>query len=328
MQAWRIGTHPGNISGMSSTPWHDPAAPDPFSVWHGVHARLARLLRHPADPGFATELDALTDVILKTVEAAPEASLFEMIYGEEIAGYAVAHSLQTAFVTALVAAALGWSPRERQIVVQASLAMNIAMLDLQDALVRQPMPPTLKQRQEIDSHAERGRAMLQAAGLADADLLHTVAHHHVTPGGHALPPDRRGLSPLACLVHYADVYLARLSPRATRAALAINVAARELQISAGGDANPYVTAIVREMGIYPPGTFVKLRNGDTAIVLRRGPTADTPVVGSLLRADGTPYLMTQALPTTESDHKVVAALPRGHVMLTLNRRRLYDQAES
>jgi len=313
---------------MSSTPWHDPAAPDPFSAWHGVHARVAHLLRHPGDAAFVNELDALCDVILRTVDAAPEASLFEMIYGEEIAGYAIAHSLQTAFVTRLVAQRMGWSLADRQTVVKASLTMNIAMLALQDALVRQPTPPTLKQRQEIDSHPQRGRDMLAAAGITDADLLHTVAHHHVTPGGHALPADRSGLSPLACLVHYADVYLAKLSPRATRGAIAVNVAARELQTSAGGASNPYVTAIVQEMGIYPPGTFVKLRNGDTAIVLRRGETPDTPLVSSLLRADGTPYLMTQRADTTDLEHKVLAALPRGLVMLTLNRRRLFEQAET
>lgn len=312
---------------MSSSPWHDPAAPDPFSVWHGVHARVAHLLRHPTEPGFVVELDALTEVILRTVDASPEASLFEMIYGEEIAGYAIAHSLQTAFVTALVAQRMGWSLRDRQTLVKASLTMNIAMLELQDTLVRQPTPPTLKQRQEIDSHPLRSRDMLDTAGITDAEVLDTVAHHHVTPGGHALPTDRQGISPLACLVHYADVYLARLSPRATRGALAINVVARELQTSAGGAANPYVTAIVREMGIYPPGTFVKLRNGDTAIALRRGATPETPLVSRLLRADGTPYLMTQLTDTAEAEHKVLAALPRGLVMLTLNRRRLYEQAE-
>ena len=312
---------------MSSTPWHDPAAPDPFSVWHGVHARVAHLLRHPREAGFLNELDAVTHIILRMIDAEPEASLFEMIYGEEIAGYAIAHSLQTAFISALVAQHLQWPQRDLQTLVKASLTMNISMLDLQDALVRQATPPTLKQRQEIESHAQRSRAMLEAAGVSDEALLRTVSHHHVTPGGHALPTDRSLLSPLSCMVHYADVYLARLSPRATRAAMAVNVSARELHTSAGGDSNPYVSAIVREIGIYPPGTFVKLRNGDTAIVLRRGATPDTPVVSSLLRADGTPYLMTQPADTTQPEHKVVAALPRGLVMLTLNRRRLYDQAE-
>lgn len=311
---------------MSSTSWHDPAAPDPFSVWHGVHARLARLLRHPAQSGFAAELDAVSDTLLKTVDAEPEASLFEMIYGEEIAGYAIAHSLQTAFVTALVAQRLGWSLRDRQVVVKASLTMNIAMLALQDTLVQQATPPTVKQRQDIDSHPQRSRDMLVAAGITDADVLHTVAQHHVTPGGHALPAERSQLSALACLVHYADVYLAKLSPRATRGAIAIHVAARELHTSAGGASNPYVTAIIQEMGDYPPGTFVKLRNGDTAIVLRRGTRPDAPLVGSLLRANGTPYLMVQAVDSSLLEHKVVAALPRGQVMITLNRRRLYEQS--
>ena len=157
---------------MSSTPWHDPAAPDPFSVWHGVHARVAHLLRHPDQPGFAAELDAVTEVILNTVDAAPEAGLFEMIYGEEIAGYAIAHSLQTAFVTALVAQRLQWSVGDQQTLVKASLTMNISMLELQDTLVRQPTPPTLKQRHEIETHAERSGAMLRAAGIeVDATVV-------------------------------------------------------------------------------------------------------------------------------------------------------------
>ena len=312
---------------MSSTSWQDPAAPDPFSVWHGMHQRVAQLLRQPVAPGFVPELDAVTEVILQTVDAAPEASLFEMIYGEEIAGYSVAHALQTAFVTAFVGQRMGWSLRDRQTLIKASLTMNIAMLDLQDVLVKQPTAPSIRQREAIDSHAARGRALLEAAGVSDAVLLHTVLHHHDGEGHKGLPPDRAGFSPLACLVHHADIYLARLSPRATRAALAVNVAARELLASAGGAANPYASAIVQAMGIYPPGTFVKLRNGDTAIVLRRGSSPDTPLVSSLLRGDGTPYLMTQPADTTQPDHKVVAALPRGQVMLTLNRRRLYDQAE-
>lgn len=301
---------------------------DPFLLWSSIHKRTGMLLRqHKDNPRFAQDLSELAGVIHWAMQQDQEIGTFEMMHGETM-GYAIAHSLQTAFVASLAAGRLGWSESDRLTLVRASLTMNIAMLDLQDALVRQPTPPTIRQRQEIDSHPQRGRDMLAAIGITDAELLHTVAHHHVTPGGHALPADRSHLSPLACLVHYADVYLAKLSPRATRGAIAINVAARELHTSAGGTSNPYVTAIVQEMGIYPPGTFVKLRNGDTAIVLRRGTTPETPLVSSLLRADGTPYLMTQGVDANDPDHKVVAALPRGLVMLTLNRRRLYEQAQA
>ena len=56
-------------------------------------------------------------------------------------------------------------------------------------------------------HAGNGNGMLGLRDLATFD-------------GHALPSDRSQISPLTCLVHYADVYLAKLSPRATRGALA------------------------------------------------------------------------------------------------------------
>ena len=165
--------------------------------------------------------------------------------------------------------------------------------------------------------------MLEAAGITDADWLDTIAHHHVTPGGHALPRQRRDLCPLACMIHYTDVYLAKLSPRATRAAIAVNGAAREFHVSAGGADNPFVTAILQEMGIFPPGTFVKLRNGETAIVLRRGATPDSPVVRSVMDCDAHALPAPLARDTTEPAFKVVAALPRGQVPLHLDRQMLF-----
>lgn len=122
------------------------------------------------------------------------------------------------------------------------------------------------------------------------------------------------------MLHYVDVYLAKLSPRATRAAMAVHIAAREFHVSAGGSDNPYVSAILDEMGVFPPGTFVKLRNGETALVLRRGPTPEAPVTHSLLSPDAQPMPTPTARDTTLAEYKVVAALPRGQVKLTRQQR--------
>ena len=53
---------------------------------------------------------------------------------------------------------------------------------------------------------------------------------------------------------------------------------------ADGDAVSYT--LVRSIGLCPPGTFVKLDNGDTAIVLRRSEKANHPLVASLLDRAG------------------------------------------
>lgn len=318
----------GEYDEQQRHPTHVPATarPDPFALWASLLHRVGRVLHHPTDPQFAQELGAVSQTIQRAMQDDPDAGTFEVVHGEASNGYAVTHSLQTAFVASLVAERFGWSPHERQTLVHAALTMNIAMLDMQNVLARQTTPPTLKQRAAIETHGVRGRAMLEAAGITDADWLHTVEHHHVTQGGHALPADRSSLSELACMVHYADVYLAKMSPRATRAALAVNVAARELYVSAGGPHNPYVAALIKEMGIFPPGSFVKLRNGDTAIVLRRGKTADAPLVHSLIRQDGWHFPEPCPRDTAQAEYKVVAAMPRGQVMLRLNRQQLYGYA--
>lgn len=168
--------------------------------------------------------------------------------------------------------------------------------------------------------------MLEAAQVTCQDWLRTVEHHHVTVDGRDLPQDRTDISPLACMVHYADVYLARISPRATRAGQAVNVAARDLFMKAGGANNPYAAAIIKEMGIYPPGSFVKLANGDTAVVVRKGETAVTPQVHSLISADGWVFPDSKLRDTAKAEFKVTAAVPRGNVMLTLNRAKLFGYA--
>ena len=168
--------------------------------------------------------------------------------------------------------------------------------------------------------------MLEAAQVTCQDWLRTVEQHHVTVDGRDIPKDRTDISPLACMGHYTDVYLARISPRATRAAQAVNVAARDLFMKAGGADNPYAAAIIKEVGIYPPGSFVKLANGDTAVVVRKGETAVTPQVHSLISADGWAFPDSKLRDTAKPEFKVTASVPRGNVMLTLNRAKLFGYA--
>ena len=187
----------------------------------------------------------------------------------------------------------------------------------------QTTPLTAKQRIEIDSHPQRGREILEAANVTCQDWLRTVEQHHVTLDGRDVPQDRTDLSQLACMVHYADVYMARISPRSSRVAQPVNIAARELFVKAGGADNPYAAAIIKEMGLYPPGSFVKLTNGDTAVVVRKGDTAATPQVHSLISADGWVFPDSKMRDTAKAEFRVTASVPRGDVMLSLNRAKLF-----
>ena len=299
---------------------------DPFLLWSSIHKRTGMLLlQHKDNPRFAQDLSELAGVIHWAMQQDQEIGTFEMMHGETM-GYAIAHSLQTAFVASLAAGRLGWSESDRLTLVRASLTMNIAMLDLQNVLSLQTTPLTAKQRAEIDSHPLRGREILEAANVTSEDWLRTVEQHHVTLDGRDVPQDRTNLSQLACMVHYADVYMARISPRASRVAQPVNIAARELFMKAGGADNPYAAAIIKEMGLYPPGSFVKLANGDTAVVVRKGETAAAPQVHSLISADGWVFPDSKLRDTAKSEFRITASVPRGDVMLSLDRAKLFGYA--
>jgi HD-GYP domain-containing protein (c-di-GMP phosphodiesterase class II) len=295
---------------------------DPFKVWAGIHRKVGSILRSPSGcPQFANEVSSVSAEIQQASNQDVDVGKFEMVQADS-PNYAVRHSLQTAFVAHLVAQRLGGSLAEQQSVISAALSMNIAMIELQNALVSQATPLTPEQRAFIKDHGRSGRTTLESLGVRDDTWLQAVEQHHVTEGGGPLPEKRAHLNEVACLIHYVDVYLAKLSTRANRPAMGTQTAAQQLFLGAGGATNPYAAAIVKEMGIYPPGTFVKLQSGETAVVIRAGESAHTPKVCSLHDAEGMRYGVPIPRDTTDPTYKVVAAVPRSNVLIKLDRSRL------
>ena len=82
-------------------------------------------------------------------------------------------------------------------------------------------------------------------------------------------------------------------------------------------------AIIKEFGIYPPGCFVRLASGETAIVLHRGATVNTPIVACLTKPNGQPMMRPVQRETTSRDSAVVAIVPDGDVMVRVPWETLY-----
>jgi HD-GYP domain-containing protein (c-di-GMP phosphodiesterase class II) len=296
---------------------------DPFSLWANILQYTGTLLRgHKTNPNFAQDIGSLSNQIQCAMREDVDAGTFEMVNGDPH-GYAVIHSLQTAFVASLASSRFGWTDDDRATLIRAALTMNISMLDLQNTLTQQTSPLTQQQKAEIAAHPSKGRRLLEGSGVRCEDWLQAVEQHHVTVDGKGLPQDKDHRSQLACMIHYADVYLAKLSPRASRPAMPVNVAARELFLKAEGAKNPYASAIIKEMGIFPPGSFVKLANGETAVVVRPGETANTPQVHSVISGEGWVFPESMRRDTARPEFKIVAAVPRGNVLMRLDRQKLF-----
>lgn len=282
---------------------------DPVGSWARTEARLASLLHaFERTPDFSDRLSELAPLISELCERDADLALFQMMRWNG-ANYAVAHAIHAATLCELVARRLGWPPHQREQLLRAALSMNIGMRQLQTSLVTQTAPPSAPQREIIHQHPVRGLYLLESAGVTDNDWLRAVALHHEAPD--ALPTRVRhgSAAQLAEVIRLADIFGAKVSPRASRPALSADQALRETFISHGGADNPLVNALVRELGIYPPGSGVRLASGELGLVMRRGARADQPLVYALINRKGQFYMEPVIRDSARSQFAVVATVP-------------------
>lgn len=299
---------------------------NPFLLWDDIHTKTQRLLRNvKQEEEFADKILGLASLIEQLCEKDADAGISVMIRADA-SKYVTAHLLSVSIVAELVAKRLEWSVTERQTLLAAALTMNIAMLDLQARLVGQREPLTIQQREEIERHPIDGHQILIEAGVKDSQWLQAVLEHHESPGGKGYPKKLQQVCKMGELLHVADVFCAKVSPRMYRKAIPPNQAARDLFVSEGQatkNPSPIPAIIIKEIGIYPPGCFVKLTNGETAIVVRRGESANTPIVFSLSSGKGVPYVDPVRRDTSRKDYGITGLVPREKIMTRIDASKIW-----
>ena len=127
---------------------------------------------------------------------------------------------------------------------------------------------------------------------------------------------------LARLIRRADVFAARMSPRRGRQALSATAAAKAAYLDEQGKPDEAGSAIIKAVGLYPPGSLVKLADGETAVVLRRGRRANAPTVACIVNPAGA-VLASPALRQTHMPaHAVTGGVAPHEVKVRLNLQRL------
>lgn len=240
-----------------------------------------------AGGNLAAQIGAFGDTFMALVDRQPDAALFHAVRQDDKrhALYALTHALHAATVAQLAARQMAWPEPQPRRAVLAALTMNAAIVELQGRMAEQKEPPSKAQFDQIRAHPHRSAELLAAAGVADEAWLQAVRDHHErATGGYP----RGGVEPgdLARLVRAADVYTAKISPRALRPAQTPQTAARQLFQDEGG--GPLAAALIKAVGIYPPGDLVTLKNGETAVVVLRTAVGNAPQVAVLFNAQGKP----------------------------------------
>lgn len=307
-----------------SRPFHLSQDSDPYEdllgLWSDLEAGLYQLLSEPLHihdfPGKLHQLDLwLQELITQNSDIALYL-LFQRAASSTV-GYSASHALVCASLCRVLAQELGLAPLERKVLVRAALTMNIGMNALQDQLAEQREPLSNKQSEAIKHHAQASRMLLQRLAIDDALWLEVVEHHHVTQSSSPLVT----LSPAQRVVRIlgtVDRYAAMISPRKTRAG---RTAPESLQMLKQNSryADEVQAALVRVVGLYPPGTYVQLAHGEIAVVLRRGKELTQPEVASVIDQDGN-SLFPPVLHQVGRSPAVASALARSALTLELDPR--------
>ncbi|HNZ91094.1 MAG TPA: phosphodiesterase [Acidovorax sp.] len=296
---------------------------DLLGLWSDLESTLSIVLGAPLRvqdfPAKVRQIDRwMQDLVAHDVDAA--LYLMFQLASTSTVGYSTSHALVCATLCHIMARELQLPPQERDSLVRAALTMNIGMTQLQDVLAEQRERPSAVQRDAIASHPQESQALLERLFISDILWLDVVGQHHATISHRVPLASHSPKNRLTRILGTIDRYAAMFSPRTSRAGRSATESVRAI---VGQDVEPHDEVgytLVRSVGLCPPGTYVHLDNGDTAIVLRRGEKANQPFVASLLDRAGAHHARPDIYQIAPGRPHIQSALARGDVAVELNHR--------
>lgn len=258
-------THPGEQDAM-------PVGINLLERLETLAREADTLLTPPYGMLLANQLHELLQVLLKTLRKDPEACLGYLRRVMPVRP-SVHHSLHVLVVSVLLSDHLDFDEAQQLSLAGAALTMNLAVLELQDRLHHFPHTPDAQDRAAIDGHPLRAVELLRQGGVDDPDWLEAVAQHHENIDGSGYPAGLgiEAISPMARMLRVVDAYCAKISGRHYRPPQSTRTAMQEIFGRHRIHLDPLISAqLLRVMGLYPPGTLVRLANGESACITRRG----------------------------------------------------------
>lgn len=243
------------------------------------------------DANAQQRLLGLTRMIGQMCDESPEASIalvhlysIEPTIYEQIIFYAI--------LSHFTARRFGLEEKRTAVLVGAALTANLALVPVADKLNASNHLLSDQQRAVIRKHPERSIQALKDAGITNPLLMKIIAQHHEQADGQGYPDGLSGtdIRGEAEILAIAERYVAVITRRAYRDRLKITEARKLIASLADGVFRPAIPkAMLKVLTEYPPGTLVKLINGETAVITRRPKRARGPFAQAIISPRGDRY---------------------------------------
>ncbi|SFC44646.1 HD domain-containing protein [Marinospirillum celere] len=283
---------------------------NPFLELEELYTQLDKAFEHAeknaAAKGFQRRILGIAEHLLLLAEKSPNALLGAAHWPKDIPS-TLDHPMRCAVLLAVVSRPLKVSKEKLLSGLAATLTANLGMLHLQEKLNHQQTPLTEQQKEAIRNHPEKSLLILEMLGVKDNIWLTAVLQHHERLDGSGYPKGLQGsqISNTARLVALADSYAALTAPREYRPLLTPRQAMKQML---GDDAELLDARLgkvfLSQLGLYPPGTPVQLKNGDLAVVTEKGVAIHTPICAGIKASSGQVYVQPPRRDTSETDFAI------------------------
>ncbi len=204
--------------------------------------------------------------------------------------YTIGHSVRVAALGALLARQLGWSPELQSEIATAGLLHDLGKGKVPDEILFKPGRLDDDERRVMETHPVLGARVLLANGENSPIVLAATWGHHLRndQGGYPAMPAWFIHSSAAALIHVCDVFEALTASRPYKNPMSQRQA-YEIMLADAGSFDPHMlAALVRVLGLFPPGSEVMLSDFRRAVVVAAGAEPRQPLVRVTHDAAGLP----------------------------------------
>jgi len=187
--------------------------------------------------------------------------------------YLFNHSVNVGILTMALGETMGLDVAALKELGLGALLHDLGKINIPETIIRAPRKLTDEEWEIIKRHPVDGVKILEQMGVQSEIALRVTKEHHIDFDGRGYPrlgPDEQP-HPYSMIVHVADTYDAMTTVRPYTAPADPNQAISRMKKLAGTAFNPLtLDSFVDMLGIYPPGTAVRLTTGEIGVVTRPG----------------------------------------------------------
>lgn len=227
--------------------------------------------------------------------------------------YIVVHQMMGAVLTELIAQSKGLDATQRRSLVCAALTRDIGQIALQPELDQHTgnLPDDL--RLQMRQHPEHSAHLLEQAGITDRVWLSTVRSHHEYLDGSGYPMGLKGeeVALGARILGVSDRYSAMIKMRPYRAQAHFpQNALKEIYLKKDTEIDEEIARIlISKVGLLSPGTVVKLKSGEIAVVKSPTVKSDAAIVYSIYGKTGMILAIPARRDTSQPGCEIVGLVP-------------------